>query len=182
MKRILIIEDDIGLIEALRQTLETDSDISVLTASDGKTGLEIALKEHPDMILLDNQLPALNGSELSKRLRQDAWGKNAQVIVLTNDPSIVTLNSSLTYGVSSYFIKAETSLDQLYDHIRAKLDLRKIPANSNPSEERISSVSAANIPTGMPPSENKASASLLDNSEVSEVLRKSSKLIQHDTD
>ena len=60
MKKILLIEDDGALRENIAETLVL-SNYTVITACDGKKGIEVALKEHPDLILCDVTMPALDG-------------------------------------------------------------------------------------------------------------------------
>ena len=81
-KTILIVEDDTELREALKNAL-TYEKFSVLTADNGETGLGVALNKHPDLILLDVIMPRMDGLETLKRLREDAWGKKAPVIIMT---------------------------------------------------------------------------------------------------
>lgn len=66
---ILIIEDEEKIVDVLRAYLERDG-YSVLTAADGETGLETALRERPSLVILDLMLPKLGGEEVCARLRQ----------------------------------------------------------------------------------------------------------------
>ena len=66
---ILIIEDEEKIVDVLRAYLERDG-YSVLAAADGETGLEIALRERPSLVILDLMLPKLGGEEICARLRQ----------------------------------------------------------------------------------------------------------------
>jgi len=68
MKKILIIEDDKALLETLKSFLDAEN-FSVATAMDGEKGLELARQEKVDLIVLDLNLPSLNGLEICKRLR-----------------------------------------------------------------------------------------------------------------
>ena len=84
-KTILIIEDKISLIGMVVEKLEREG-FGVLIAENGKVGLEMALKHHPDVILLDLVMPDINGLELLDNLRtnEDKWGESAEVILLTD--------------------------------------------------------------------------------------------------
>ena len=106
-KKILVIEDDPPMLNALVDTLRADV-FTVLTAGDGEKGLAVALKEHPDLILLDLALPKLDGMTLMKKLRQYQWGKSVPVIIVTNLES----NNEILKGVMGdkpayYLTKAE---------------------------------------------------------------------------
>ena len=81
-KTILIIEDSIDLADSLEDVL-TLNGYRPLKANDGKTGLDLALTEKPDLILLDLRLPDMDGIEIIKHLKNDAWGKNARILIIT---------------------------------------------------------------------------------------------------
>jgi DNA-binding response OmpR family regulator len=82
--KILIVEDDLLLLEGYAVTLKSEG-FSVLKAKDGQEGLEVALKEKPDLILADILMPVMDGFEMLKELRQEQdYGKNVPVILLTN--------------------------------------------------------------------------------------------------
>jgi DNA-binding response OmpR family regulator len=82
-KTILIIEDDKILSDMYRDKF-TLNDFSVITAEDGEKGLNLALSEKPDLILLDLALPKLKGMDIMGTLRTSDWGKHVPIIVLTN--------------------------------------------------------------------------------------------------
>ena len=69
-EKILIIEDEEDLVKGLKLNLQ-DEGYEVKYAFNGKEGLEKALKEKPDLILLDIMLPGMNGLEICKELRQN---------------------------------------------------------------------------------------------------------------
>jgi len=82
-KKILIVDDSQELRKILVSALHTEN-ITVIEAGDGEEGLEKALAERPDLILLDIVMPKIDGMAMLEKLREDAWGKDVQVIVLTN--------------------------------------------------------------------------------------------------
>jgi len=82
-KKILIIDDDPGIQKSLKEKLEEEGFI-VLSAENAPRGLEEAINNHPDLILLDIVMPTVDGMTLLKALREDDWGKNVKVILLTN--------------------------------------------------------------------------------------------------
>lgn len=112
MKKILIIEDELAYVKLLRSKLAKNYEI--MEAQDGKSGLKLAIKEKPDLILLDIRMPIMDGMSLLSKLRQDAFGKNAKVILLTNleanDKILVQVTKDLpTY----YFVKSDVTLDDV---------------------------------------------------------------------
>jgi CheY-like chemotaxis protein len=82
-KKILIIDDDIDLVEAMRLTLES-ADFTVIDAQDGKKGLEKVKNEQPDLILLDVMMGSLDeGFHVSYSLRNDPETADIPIIMLT---------------------------------------------------------------------------------------------------
>lgn len=82
-KTVLIVEDERSLREAVADVLRLKN-ISVLEARNGKEGLDIALLKHPDLILLDQIMPEMDGMTALKKIREDKWGSTVPVILLTN--------------------------------------------------------------------------------------------------
>jgi DNA-binding response OmpR family regulator len=80
MDKILIVEDDKSILMALRDDLEFEG-YRVSTASDGKTGLRMALDKEFQLIVLDILLPGLNGFEVCKKLREA--GRETPILMLT---------------------------------------------------------------------------------------------------
>lgn len=83
MPKLLIIEDDKILRDMYTDQFDSNG-YTVSTAVDGEEGLQKALQEHPDIILLDLAMPKMDGTTLIQKLRDDEWGRNAAVIILTN--------------------------------------------------------------------------------------------------
>lgn len=81
-KKILIIEDSPDLADSLEDMLNFLG-YQAIKASDGHHGLLLSTTEKPDLILLDLKLPDIDGYEVYRQLRADAWGKDARVLILT---------------------------------------------------------------------------------------------------
>src|SRR4029077_8893505 len=79
-ERVLLVEDEPAMRIALQDALEAEG-YRVLTARDGRTGLDRALKEKPALLLLDIMLPGLNGFEICALLRRS--GNAVPVLMLT---------------------------------------------------------------------------------------------------
>ena len=117
---ILVTEDDTLLINSITELL-ISAGYKVLQARDGNQGLETALKSHPDLILTDNLMPGLNGVDMIAKLRQDKWGKNVPVIIMTNMYDANTLNESLEAGVTDYVMKSDFSVDSVVQLVQSRL-------------------------------------------------------------
>jgi len=81
-KTILLVEDDEQLRRAISDKL-ADEGFRVREARDGEAGLMTALKEQPDLILLDLMLPKRDGISVLEELRRDSWGQRAKVFIIT---------------------------------------------------------------------------------------------------
>src|SRR5689334_6315852 len=81
--KILIVDDEKPLLEALTDKF-TREKFSTFGASDGEEGLEVAKRIQPDIILLDIVMPKMDGMTMLKLLREEPWGKDVPVILLTN--------------------------------------------------------------------------------------------------
>ena len=116
MTHVLVIEDDPGIRSSLVRSL-TDRGYAVSSAPSGLTGLQNALDEEPDLVLLDLGLPDLDGHSLLTMLRAV---RRTPVIIVTardDDPSIV---KALDAGADDYVVKP-FGMDQLEARIRAVL-------------------------------------------------------------
>ena len=123
-KRILVVEDEEAIQKAVSDSL-TNQEFSTLAARDGNEGLEIALKEHPDLIILDILMPKMDGMVMLQKLRADEWGKSAPVIILTNvNPSTSSvINSVLENNPAYYLVKSDVKLEGITDKVREVLKI-----------------------------------------------------------
>ncbi len=119
--KILIVEDEATLRKALVEEFE-DAGYIVLEASDGLEGFDIALKNKPDLILLDQLMPKLNGVGMLKQLRQDDWGGTVTVVMATNMSTADTINEAIDAGANDYFIKSEVSIEDIVNLVSERLD------------------------------------------------------------
>jgi DNA-binding response OmpR family regulator len=121
---ILIVEDELDLRQLLKSRLENEG-FAILEAENGKVGLEASLSQHPDIILLDIVMPVLDGLSMLKLLRQDAWGKDVPVIVLSNLNEPEKIGESLEKNVYDYLVKSDWEPDDVVNLIRKKLGITK---------------------------------------------------------
>jgi DNA-binding response OmpR family regulator len=118
-KNILIIEDDQNIAAQERQRLEKEG-YTVSLANEGTTGLNRALSDHPDLIVLDIILPDTSGTSVLSELRYDPWGETVPVILLTNlSPDDQMVQAVMNNKASYYLVKAETSLDDLAEKVKS---------------------------------------------------------------
>lgn len=120
-KRVLIIEDEEDVLSVLVKKLE-EAGFRTLTAKDGREGLEKALKEKPDLVLLDLVLPVMDGITFLDGLRKEEVGKAMPVVILTNLESAEKVEESRRKGVSDYLVKTDWTLDDVVNKIKQALD------------------------------------------------------------
>lgn len=121
MPKIAIIEDDAAISQMYRFKFEALG-YTVETAENGKLGLELALSMKPDIILLDLMMPEMTGDQTLEHLRQDAWGKNVKVIILTNMGEQEIPPKVKELGVSGIILKADMTPRQVADIVKKELD------------------------------------------------------------
>jgi len=119
-KKILIIEDETALLKALIMKLET-SEFVLTEATNGKDGLGMALRGHPDLILLDIIMPVMDGITMLRELRKDEWGKDAKVILLTNLSDAEKVEEAESQGVHDYLIKSDWRIEDVVKKINEVL-------------------------------------------------------------
>jgi len=119
-KKILVVEDDRVLRRVILDNLKVEN-FNVFEAEDGAEGLDVALKEHPDLILLDVVMPKMDGIAMLEKLRQDEWGRGATVIMLTNLSEADKIAKATASGVSDYLIKADWDIVGIIDKVKDKI-------------------------------------------------------------
>ena len=112
--RILIVEDETGIANFLQQGLEEEG-YSILVANDGETGLELALGQKVNLILLDWMLPKITGIEVCKSIRKT--DTTTPIIFLTAKDTVQETIEGLKAGANDY-IKKPFSFDELVERIK----------------------------------------------------------------
>ncbi len=84
-KRILLVDDEPDIVTVMKFTLETNG-FQVVTAYDGKEGLDKAKEEIPDLIILDVLMPKMFGDDLAKVIKEDPQTAKIPILFLTNLP------------------------------------------------------------------------------------------------
>lgn len=117
---VLVIEDEIYLRRLIRNKL-INSGFVVLEAENGKDGLEMTKKEHPDVILLDILMPVMDGLMMLKELRQDEYGKKVPVIILSNLEKTNDITKTLDKDAKDYFMKSDIDPDGIVNIVKKRL-------------------------------------------------------------
>ncbi|MBQ9325803.1 MAG: response regulator transcription factor [Clostridia bacterium] len=116
MSRILIVEDEKKIARFLELEL-THEGYEVLVAGDGRTGLEKALQEAPDLLVLDLMLPEMSGIEVCRRLRRES---DVPIIMLTAKDDVSDKVMGLDMGADDYMTKP-FAIEELLARIRVAL-------------------------------------------------------------
>ena len=134
-KTILVVEDEVSIATLLKYNLE-QAGFNVLLAHDGKIGLQVALKESPDLLILDLMLPALDGMEICKELRSQK--KNIPIIMLTARDDEFDKVLGLELGADDYMTKPFSPREVI---ARVKAVLRRFTPTLLEEESEKSEVS-----------------------------------------
>ncbi len=103
-KTILIVEDEPKNLTLLRDLLQV-SGYSTIEATDGKQGVELAKASKPDLILMDIQMPVMDGIEASRILKADATTSNIPILALTSYAMKGDKEKILQVGCDGYLAK-----------------------------------------------------------------------------
>lgn len=120
MAKILIVEDETKIARFLELELKHEG-YEVLLAGDGRLGLEKALKDNVDLVVLDIMLPGLNGIEVCRRIRLES---QVPIIMLTAKDDVTDKVAGLDTGADDYMTKP-FAIEELLARIRVALNRKK---------------------------------------------------------
>jgi len=104
-KKILLVDDSSTSRLASRMILGQMPDYEVISACDGKEGVEAALRERPDLILMDIEMPRMNGLEACKVLKQSEATKKIPIVMLTTRGEKSNVEKGYANGCSDFLLK-----------------------------------------------------------------------------
>jgi putative two-component system response regulator len=116
-KTVLIVEDSPAQALALGHSLE-QAGLRVLWARDGQMGVSMAQEHMPDVILLDVEMPKMNGFEACQLLKEDAKTADIPIIMLTVHTEPITVNALLEQGAIEFIPKGAFSEAVLIETLR----------------------------------------------------------------
>jgi CheY-like chemotaxis protein len=122
MTAILVVEDDRDTRQALGDYLAAVfPDARVVTSESGETGLQLALRSRPDLVLLDLRLQGIDGFEFARRLREDPAGGAIKIVALTGDMRPDTLLRAEAAGFCAFLLKP-ADMDRLEAVLRPLME------------------------------------------------------------
>ena len=104
-RTLLLIDDQITNVSLIERVLETRPNLRLFNALDGRSGLALARRQTPDLILLDLHLPDMGGDEVMRRLRLEARTRDVPVVVLSADATPAQITRLKQLGVREYLTK-----------------------------------------------------------------------------
>lgn len=116
----MIAEDDALLLRSLKDRFMKEG-FEVFPAQNGLEAMKLTLENHPDILLLDIVMPVMDGMSALKRIREDEWGKTAQIILLTNLSDSEKVAEAVSEGVYDFLIKVDWKLDDLVKKVQGQL-------------------------------------------------------------
>jgi DNA-binding response OmpR family regulator len=117
-KKVLIVEDDAQLSSVLELKF-TQAGFAVSKAPNGQVGLDLAISQKPDIIILDLMMPVMDGKTMLRKLRDIPDFKSLPVIVLTNAGSTDNMMETTTlYNASEFLIKSNVSMDDILAKVK----------------------------------------------------------------
>lgn len=102
--RVLVVDDEADIVSTVKYRLEFN-EFEVVTATNGKEGLEKAASEKPDIILLDISMPVMNGHEMLERLKNSPDIKDIPVIVVSAFSDAKDIAKAAELGIADYVTK-----------------------------------------------------------------------------
>jgi len=128
-RRVLVIEDDKDITEAIHYNLEKEKGFSVLVAHTGDEGVNLAFQVKPHLIILDIGLPGLNGYEVCRMLKRDVETREIPILMLTARVSESDKVLGLELGADDYLTKP-FGIRELIARVRAAIRRKEAEADS----------------------------------------------------
>lgn len=121
-KKILVVDDEIVILDLAKEMLEKQG-YEVLTAPDGKKGLELARSQKPDLVILDVNMPKMNGFQVLSEIKKDKKTMGIPVFMLTTRNAEEDIQKGMEGYADKYLPKPFTP-QKLMEEIRETFGLR----------------------------------------------------------
>jgi DNA-binding response OmpR family regulator len=133
MQKILVIDDDVSITSNLKVVLQM-SNFEVITANDGKSGVDKAFEHRPDLIICDINMPRMNGLEVLRVLRTEPLTFNIPFLFLTVKSNMVELRKGMDEGADDFLTKPYTN-DEILRAVNIRL--QKVKENQKYYESKL---------------------------------------------
>ena len=121
MAKVLLVEDDVNLREIYAARLQSEG-YETLTADDGENALAIAVKEKPDLIILDVMMPKISGFDVLDILRSTPETKNAKIMMMTALSQEGDKERGQKLGANRYLVKSQVTLEDMVANAKQLLE------------------------------------------------------------
>jgi DNA-binding response OmpR family regulator len=121
MAKIMIVEDDPTLRDIYTTRFGAEG-YDVVSASDGELALSTAVKERPDLILLDIMMPKISGFDVLDILRATPETKDTKIIVMSALSQTADIEKGKNLGASAYLVKSQVTLSEVVEKVKAVLN------------------------------------------------------------
>ena len=117
MSKVLLVEDDFSLRDIYSARFQAEG-YEVVTASDGEAALATAVREHPDLIVLDVMMPKISGFDVLDILRSTPETKDTKVIMMTALGQDTDRERGEALGVDKYLVKSQVTLEDVVGAVK----------------------------------------------------------------
>src|SRR3990170_7989651 len=124
MKKVLVVEDNKDNLKLIAYALKKH-EYEIITAVTGEQGVDLALRERPFFILMDINLPGIDGLEATRRIRSSAIGDTIPIIAITSYAMLGDREKMLNAGCNGYFEKPIDPLT-IVENIHGILEVKKM--------------------------------------------------------
>jgi CheY-like chemotaxis protein len=119
-KSILLVEDDASIRELYAMAF-INAGFNIIMAENGHQGVTLALEKHPNLILLDIDMPVMNGHEAAAKIRLDDWGKDARIVFLTNHSDAQNVAHAIMQKPEDYIVKVNVPVQEVVNQVRVAI-------------------------------------------------------------
>jgi DNA-binding response OmpR family regulator len=120
MAKLLLVEDDMALRDIYSARFMAEG-YEVVTASDGEMALTVAVKEKPELIILDVMMPKISGFDVLDILRATPETKNTKIIMMTALSQPADIEKGKTLGADEYLVKSQVTLTDVVEKVKSVL-------------------------------------------------------------
>lgn len=140
MPKVLLIDDDTSL-SMIFSTVLSQSGFEVSTAFDGRSGINKTETEKPDIVLLDQVLPDIQGNEVLKEIKSKETTRDIPVVMLSNFSQQELVREALTSGAADYIFKFQVEASDVASKLKEILS----QAPKKPADPAIAAASKADV-------------------------------------
>lgn len=121
MTKIMVVEDDPTLRDIYTTRFSAEG-YEVVSATDGEAALTIAVKERPDLVLLDIMMPKISGFDVLDILRATPETKDTKIIVMSALSQTADIEKGRSLGANAYLVKSQVTLSEVVEKVKTVLN------------------------------------------------------------